>query len=81
MDTDISTAADVCLNVAEYSAYAFDCALSGPFADLFLTRLSASRALCEVMIDFISASTVYHNIISRVFLFVNTFLRISDMLY
>ena len=49
-------------HVAEYSAFAFDCTLRGPFADLFLTRLSAWRALCEVMIDVISASTVYDSI-------------------
>ena len=36
----------------------FDCALSGPFAKQFLTRLSAPRALCVVLIDVISASTV-----------------------
>ena len=37
---------------------AFDCALSGPFDDLFLTRFSASRALCKGMIAVISASSV-----------------------
>ena len=36
----------------------FDCALSGPFDNLFLTRLSASRALCRGIVAFISASTV-----------------------
>jgi len=36
----------------------FDCALSGPFDNLFLTRLSAPRALCRGIIAVISASTV-----------------------
>ena len=45
--------------VAEYSGKApFDCALSGPFDNLFLTGLSASPALCEVITAVISASTV-----------------------
>ena len=53
---------------------AFDCALSGPFAKQFLTRLSAPRALCVVLNDVISASTVYDgDIISRVFCLVNSF--------
>ena len=34
-------------------------ALSGPFITRFLTRLSAPRALCVVLRDLISASTVY----------------------
>ena len=38
---------------------AFDCALRGPFARLFPTRLSAPRALCGGISCFISASTVY----------------------
>ena len=47
-------------SVAEYFGnIPFDCALSGPFAKQFLTRLSASRALCVVLNDVISASTVY----------------------
>ena len=64
-------------NVAEYSAsdHAFDCALSGPFANQFLSRLSAPRALCAVLIDVISASTVY-NIISPKVRFVNSFRKI-----
>ena len=37
---------------------AFDCTLRGPFDDLFLTRLSATRALWKGMIAVISASTV-----------------------
>ena len=40
-DTIISPATNVCQHVAEYSALyskAFDCALSGPFDDLFFTR-------------------------------------------
>ena len=46
-------------NVAEYSVQrTFDCALSGPFDNLFLTRLSAARALCKGIIAVISASTV-----------------------
>ena len=62
-DTNTSPTTDVCPHVAEYSAkkglpLAFDCALRGPFDGLFLTRLSATRALCEVITDFISASTV-----------------------
>lgn len=36
----------------------FDHALSGPFDDLFLTRLSAARALWKGIIAVISASTV-----------------------
>ena len=40
----------------------FDCALSGPFAKQFLTRLSATRALCVVLNDVISASTVYDSV-------------------
>ena len=40
--------------------YPFDCALSGPFDNLFLTRLSAPRALCEGITAVISASSVYH---------------------
>lgn len=36
----------------------FDCALCGPFDNLFPARLSAPRALCEVMTAVISASTV-----------------------
>ena len=40
------------------TCFSFDCALSGPFAKQFLTRLSAPRALCVVLIDVISASTV-----------------------
>ena len=47
-------------SVAEYSVHnTFDCALSGPFAKQFLTRFSAPRALCIVLIGVISASTVY----------------------
>lgn len=37
---------------------AFDCTLSGPFDDLFLPRLSATRVLCTGIIAVISASTV-----------------------
>lgn len=46
----------------QYTQYRgiFDCTLNGPFADLQLTRLSPPRALCEVIIDVISASTVYY---------------------
>ena len=47
-------------SVAEYSVFCtFDCALSGPFDNLFLTWLSATQALCEGIIAVISASTVY----------------------
>ena len=38
----------------------FDCALSGPFDNLFLTWFSASQALCKGIIAVISASTVYN---------------------
>ena len=38
---------------------AFDCALSGPFDNLFLTWLSPAQALCKGIIAVISASTVY----------------------
>ena len=51
--------------VAEYSAAsiaAFDCTLRGPFDGLFPTRLSATRALCEGIIAFISASTVCYDV-------------------
>ena len=58
-NTNIFPAIYVCPNVAEYSENPFDCALRGPFAKQFLTRLSATRALCIVLIDVISASTVY----------------------
>lgn len=45
--------------VAEYFAKnAFDCTLGGPFDDLFLARLSATRTLCEGIVAFIPASTV-----------------------
>ena len=37
----------------------FDCALSGPFDNLFLTCLSPPQALCKGIIAVISASTVY----------------------
>lgn len=38
----------------------FDCTLGGPFANLFLTRLSAFRTLCKGIINVISASSVYY---------------------
>ena len=38
----------------------FDCALSGPFDNLFLIRLSAIRTLCEGIIAVISASSVWY---------------------
>jgi len=57
----ISPAAYVCQYVAEYSGFPFDCTLRGPFGDLFLTRLSAARALWKGMVAFISASTVYYD--------------------
>ena len=53
---------------------AFPRALSGPFDDLFPVRLPAPRTLCEGMIVFTSASTVYYEIIDMVapsFRFVN----------
>jgi hypothetical protein len=46
-------------NVADYFVkITFDCALSGPFDNLFLTWLSAPQALCKGIIAVISASTV-----------------------
>ena len=66
---------NACPCVAEYSESdppSFDCTLRGPFADLFLARFSASRALCEGIIDVISASTVYVSI-ARVSPFVKGF--------
>ena len=39
--------------------YTFDCALSGPFDNLFLTWFSAPQALCKGIIAVISASTVW----------------------
>ena len=38
----------------------FDCALSGPFDNLFHTWFSAPQALCKGIIAVISASTVYN---------------------
>ena len=52
-------ATDVCPHVAEYLTEVFDCALSGPFDNLFLARLSAPQALCRGIIAVISASTVF----------------------
>ena len=47
-------------SVAEYSVkITFDCALSGPFDNLFPAWFSASQALCMGMIAVISASTVW----------------------
>lgn len=40
-DTSISQTSNGSHSVAEYSAFAFDCALRGPFNDLFFIRLSA----------------------------------------
>ena len=64
--TIIPPATHVCPHVVEYSLAAcsvqlsrFDHALSGPFDDLFLTRLSATRALWKGIIAVISASTVF----------------------
>ena len=48
-------------NVAEYFVKAtFDCALGGPFDNLFLAWFSASQALCKGIIAVISASTVWN---------------------
>lgn len=60
-DTIMSSATDVCPHVAEYSVPkgTFDCTLSGPFDEMFLTCLSATQALCEGINAVISASTVY----------------------
>ena len=78
-DTVIPLTTDVCQHVAEYSAHAFDCTLRGPFAKQFLTRFSASRALCIVLDGFISASTVYYvNSITPPSDFVNSFFYFSQ---
>jgi len=46
-------------SVAEYSVQnTFDCALSGPFDNLFPAGFSASPTLCMGIIAVISASTV-----------------------
>ncbi|MBQ1933869.1 MAG: hypothetical protein IIV03_03610 [Clostridia bacterium] len=47
--------------VAEYSGLLrlpFDCTLRGPFDGLFPACIPATQALCEVITDVISASTV-----------------------
>lgn len=54
----IFPATDVCLHVAEYSAFAFDCALHGPFGKLRSIRLPPSRTLWVCTFTFISTSTV-----------------------
>ena len=50
-DTDISVTTDVCRTLQNTlrvrKSHAFDCTLSGPFDNLYLTRLSAPRALCK----------------------------------
>ena len=46
--------------------YIFDCALNGPFDNLFLTWLSAPQVLCKGIIAVISASTVYEYSISHI---------------
>ena len=63
-------------DVVEYSVQStFDHTLSGPFDNLFHTRLSASRALCKGIIAVISASTVcivkFEVIISPIAMIVN----------
>ncbi|MDO4426222.1 MAG: hypothetical protein Q4D17_10730, partial [Planctomycetia bacterium] len=52
------TYANTSQNTQHRNPRVFDCALSGPFAELGSVRLSPSRTLCEAMISFISASTV-----------------------
>ena len=47
-----------------FSTRAFPCALSGPFDELFHTRISAYRALCSGINAVISASTVYKYLIA-----------------
>ena len=46
-DTIISPATNAGPRVTEYSAFAFDCALSGPFNKPFTALFPATRALCE----------------------------------
>ena len=59
-DTDISPATDACRTLQNtLRKNAFHCTLNGPFDNLFLTRLSASRALWKGIIAVISVSTVY----------------------
>lgn len=57
-NTIIFPATDVCLYVAEYSAVAFDCALSGPFNELRSTGSQHSGSLYVHVIVFTSASLV-----------------------
>ena len=57
-DTAYPRQANACHTSQNTRQAAFDCALRGPFDDPYATRLSASRALCKIVIAFISASTV-----------------------
>ena len=57
-DTTISPTSDVCLTLRNTLLPHFLRTLRGPFDDLSLTRLSAARALCEVLVAVISASLV-----------------------
>ena len=52
------TSVIICTAVGGEAHPAVPCALSGPFVCLLPARLSASRALCKVRTDVISASTV-----------------------
>lgn len=54
----ISPTSDVCLTLRNTLLPHFLRTLRGPFDDLSLTRLSAARALCEVLVAVISASLV-----------------------
>ena len=58
-NTIIFPATDVCLHVAEYSAVAFDCALSGPFNELRSAGSQHSGSLYVHVIVFTSASMVF----------------------
>ena len=57
-NTNIFPATDVCLHVAEYSASAFDCALSGPFNALRPTGSQLPGSLYVHDFVFTSASMV-----------------------
>lgn len=58
--TIILPATHVCLHVASYSAFAFPCALSGPFNKLRSAGFSAPRLSVSARFVFTSASSVYN---------------------
>ena len=55
----------------------FPCTLSGPFDNLFLTRFSASRALCKGIIAVISTSTVFDIQLCRKFTWKRTICQVG----